>query len=648
MQQNEPSDSSSIGAGPLNADQSIEAFSGLERRIHAALETYSNVHRGCGHFSMITTHLFERARGVVLEYLGLESDRYIVIFCTPLRLNALKQLLDPSKFKVLSDQDTGLPLGVRALAVERDALPKGAPYQSGGGTTKLVGPDWVIWADAPERFEAGTPAIINIIAFAVALQLKRRNGDKPLFIPTQKNPTAGSILYHDELDPYSGPELLERLRKAHIGRDIIVPAREGEKRYVNLDNGASTPTFTPVWNAVALTWQQPENVQKEIITEVRSVCSRALGASPGNYDVIFTSNTTEAINLLSGFLKDKEGHDTQQVVLNSLLEHNSNDLPWRRQGFQSLVRLGVDRDGFIDMIGLESILSEYNRKGQHGKQRISLVAVSGASNVLGVFNDLSEISRIVHSYGALLLVDGAQMVAHREVDMEKSGIDFLAFSAHKVYAPFGTGVLVARKGALNLSPAELDLVRSSGEENPGGIAALGKSLVLLQRIGFDLIRKEEQSLTARALKGMSGIKGLRLFGIKDPESPAFAHKGGVIIFELKGKMAFVVAGELTAGGIGIRYGCHCAHLLVKHILNVPHALEQFQRILARLPGMTFPGVARVSLGLENVEEDIDKLIDVLGQIGQPRTVDGKASSSDKSIRTRIDEFARARGRKVYC
>ncbi len=140
------------------------------------------------------------------------------------------------------------------------------------------------------------------------------------------------------------------------------------------------------------------------------------------------------------------------------------------------------------------------------------MAVSGASNVLGTCNDLAEISRIVHRYGARLLVDAAQLVAHRKVEMAGCGIDYLAFSAHKVYAPFGTGVLVARKGLLNFSPAELALIHSSGEENVGGIAALGKALVLLQRIGLDVIQEEEQALTGRALRGLaqdSGPQGLR-------------------------------------------------------------------------------------------------------------------------------------------
>ena len=145
------------------------------------------------------------------------------------------------------------------------------------------------------------------------------------------------------------------------------------------------------------------------------------------------------------------------------------------------------------------------------------------------------------------------------------------------------GVLVARKGLLNFSPAELELIQSSGEENVGGIAALGKALVLLQRIGLDVIQEEEQALTARALRGLAQIPGLKIYGIKDPDSPRFAQKGGVIAFDLKDIMPNRVAKELAErGGIGVRYGCHCAHLLIKRLLNIPPLLEQFQGLILTL------------------------------------------------------------------
>jgi selenocysteine lyase/cysteine desulfurase len=108
-------------------------------------------------------------------------------------------------------------------------------------------------------------------------------------------------------------------------------------------------------------------------------------------------------------------------------------------------------------------------------------------------------------------VDAVQLVAHRKVDMADCNIDYLVFSAHKVYAPFGSGALVARKGLLNFNTSEIELIRSSGEENTAGIAALGKALVLLLRIGIDLIMEEEQTLTVRVLRGLAQIPGVKTY-----------------------------------------------------------------------------------------------------------------------------------------
>jgi selenocysteine lyase/cysteine desulfurase len=627
------------------ASKTAGAFAELERGVQAALETYSNVHRGSGHNSMVSTYLYEQARDIVLEYLGLSKGKHVVIFCTPRRAEVLKARLATKSYRSLSSRDMGLPLGVRALAGEKKALPKGAPFETGGGTARLVAPGWVIWAKVPDRLEAGTPAIINVIAFAKALRLMQQLGQDAFEGAPPENPAAGDSLYHEELEQYAGCELLAQLRQTLVGRGVRVPTTQGDNPFINLDNAASNPTFTPIWNAVRRAWRRPPDVQAEIIAEARSICAGALAAPLAAYDVIFTSNTTEAINLVAASL----GHEAEQgnepvVVANTLLEHNSNELPWRMVPGVSLIRLDVDGDGFVDLGELETLLRAYNEQGGHGKQRIKLVTVSGASNVLGVFNDLAQISRIVHSYGARLLVDAAQLVAHRKVEMEQCGIDYLAFSAHKMYAPFGAGALLARKGLLRFSPTELALIRSSGEENVGGIAALGRALVLLQRIGLDVIQEQEQALTARALRGMAQIPGLKVYGTKDPDSPRFASKGGVIAFSLsaQGIYAPKVAKELAErGGIGVRSGCHCAHMLVKRLAGVGPRLERFPRLMLTLaPKAALPGLVRISLGVENSEGDIDTLLDVLGDIArQPK--------SGADIRQQMDDFARAAAERVY-
>ena len=620
-----------------------DPFAELERSVHAALETYSNVHRGSGHKSMVTTHLYEQARTITLDYLGLNKYKYLVIFCTQRSAEVLKAKMETESYRIVSSRDIGLPLGVWAVAADKKKLPGGAPLLAGGGTARLVSPGWVIWDSAPDRFEAGTPSIINVIAFARALCMIQQYGKEIFQDPVSEKLSATEILYHDDLEKYSGPELLDRLRNTLIGHSILVPTIEGEKPYINLDNSASTPAFTPVWNAVRQTWRQPQKIQQEMIHEVRSICAEMLGASLTNYDLIFTSNTTEAINMAAGSINPDIEQDIEPVMLSTILEHTSNDLPWRMVPKFSVIRLPVDHEGFLDLDRIDKIFSEYNQKEKYGKKRIKLMAVSGASNVLGSFNNLEAIGHIVHKYGAKLLVDAAQLIAHRKIEMELWGIDYLAFSAHKVYAPFGTGVLAARKGLLNFESGELELIQSSGEANPGGIAALGKALLLMKRIGMDLIQEEEQALTRRALAGLKQINGLVVYGINDPESPRNTQKGGVLVFSMKGMMSNRIAEKLAMhGGIGVRYGCHCAHILVKHILGVSPFLERFQKIIARLfPRLRFPGVARVSFGIENTEEDVDRLINVLTSIaGKPREPKSDAEQYVKN-------FVRNAAERVY-
>jgi selenocysteine lyase/cysteine desulfurase len=141
-----------------------EAFAELGRGVRAALETYANVHRGSGHNSLATTHLYEQARAIVLDDLGLDKEGHTVIFCSPRRAELLQAQLARMSCRTVSSRDTGLPLGLLAVAVARHALPGGAPFQPGGGTARLVFPNRVIWARGADRFEVGTPAIINVIA----------------------------------------------------------------------------------------------------------------------------------------------------------------------------------------------------------------------------------------------------------------------------------------------------------------------------------------------------------------------------------------------------------------------------------------------------------------------------------------------------
>ncbi len=257
-----------------------DAFAELERRVKAALETYSNVHRGTGQFSMVSTLLFDHARDIVLEHLALDKNDYCVVFCSPYRAELFSRQIHRKNYSILSSSDIGLPLGLRAMAVRKRALPRGIPFQTGGSVAKMVSRKFIIWADAPQKFEAGTPGIINAIAFAVGLILTRHYGSHCFKAAKDPVTRANSIFNEDAISEYTGDELLAELGNQLVGKYMLVPTREGDSPYINFDNAASTPTFFPVWDAVTSAWRQPKSMYPEIISEVKMILADFLGADP--------------------------------------------------------------------------------------------------------------------------------------------------------------------------------------------------------------------------------------------------------------------------------------------------------------------------------------------------------------------------------
>ncbi|MHC1777565.1 MAG: aminotransferase class V-fold PLP-dependent enzyme [Lentimicrobium sp.] len=645
---------------PRASGTAEQAFAELEQSIFAALERYSNVHRGSGHFSAFSTHIYEKAREIVLGYLGLDKKKYQVIFLSPRRAKTFAGMLKPESYKLLPGRVTGLSPGVDALIIERAALPEGTPFETGGGTTRLYGPDWVIWAGQPDRFEAGTPAIINIIAFTKMLQIMKRLGKDVFRGSSAKDLTPAEILHSGEFMDLDGAELLHALRETTVGRDLQVPTTTGHRPFINLDNSATTPAFRPVWEAFRQGMRMNDQTVEAIAGNVRQICADALGAPLTSYEVIFTSNTTESINLAAAGLGNQPAGDAEPVILTTILEHSSNDLPWRTVTGHSVIRLEADNEGIFDLKRLEDLLGNYNEKGLHGKNRIRLVTVSGASNVLGTCNDLEAIATLVHRYGAWLMVDAAQLAAHRKISMENTGIDLLALSAHKIYAPFGTGVLIARKGLLKFDHTELKQIMASGEENPGGIAALGKALLLLQKIGFELIESEERNLTGKALKEMSRIPGIKIFGMLSAEPNGHIGKTGVIGFTVKSMMPSTVARKLAlTGGMGTRFGCLCAHLIIKQLSGFTPFQEKLQRFVVKMvPILNLQGIVRASFGLQNTEADVDALIEELKLItgnpdkGLKRNYPPQISNSaivmsEKAVKKHLKDFIAEGERMVF-
>ncbi|UCF97327.1 MAG: aminotransferase class V-fold PLP-dependent enzyme [Spirochaetaceae bacterium] len=616
-----------ISPGVKTAPLKARIFQELEQKTRLALRRYASVHRGAGQHAQISTRLYERARKIVLDYLELDGNDYCAIFGTRRSLSRLnRSIRSPEPVYQLFSNDLGLPLGIGVIAARKSALPRGVPDQRGGGTVNLVSRNYVIWKEAPEKFEAGTPNIIGAIMLAVALQLIKKYGDIGIFQQKDASTSAFQLLYADNLNVYSKPELLEQLGQSAIGRGEPVPTSEGLLPFVDFDSAATTPTLQAIWDVACQTVRQPKAMQGEVVPLVESICSKFFQIPLDEYEILFVSNSTEGINIIAESLRQRgrSRENIQPTVLTTGLEHNSNDLSWQYVPGISVLRLSVDDEGFIRQQQLEEMLFAYNQESRFGNRRIRLVAVSGCSNVVGAMNNLRNMSAIVHRYGAVLLVDAAQLAAHRQIAMIDAGIDILVCSGHKMYAPFGAGLLIVRKGLLKLPADEMDEIRASGRENAVGIAALGKAISLLSRVGVDTIQLWERELTRRAIQGLQRIPGVQIYGVSEVDSERFAHRGPVLAFSLKHVPHNLIAKMLAElGGIGVRSGCFCAHLFVKQLMGIS-PFRSFAANVAMLLSPSqikemLPGIVRASFSFLNTAEEIDHFLRTLERIASTPT-----------------------------
>jgi selenocysteine lyase/cysteine desulfurase len=341
--------------------------------------------------------------------------------------------------------------------------------------------------------------------------------------------------------------------------------------------------------------------------------------------VLFCKNTTEAINKLAARFHCPAAGEEKPVILTTIMEHHSNELPWRKVGH--VVHVELNADGTIDVADLRQKLDTY-------ENRIQLVAVTAASNVTGYINRIYDFARWAHTAGAQIAVDAAQLAPHRPIDVRPSNdpehIDYLAFSAHKMYAPYGIGVLVTDKKLFEFGDpvyvggGTVDIVslesaywkdlperEEAGTPDIVGVVALAKVVKLIKEVGFDSIIEHESHLTAYALERFAEMPEVIVYGDIDP-----AHardRLGVISFNIKGVDHALVASILSfEGGIGVRSGCFCAHPYVKRLLNVSveESKEVERHILAR-DRSKIPGAVRASFGLYNRKDEIDRLYEML-------------------------------------
>lgn len=428
-------------------------------------------------------------------------------------------------------------------------------------------------------------------------------------------------------------------RERVAGVNARVPVLGGETRpYVNFDNAASTPPFQRVLDAVTEFAPWYGNVHRGTgfksrlstwaYDEARASVARWVGADAEHDVVLFMRNATEGLNRVARrfpFAPDA-------VVLTTLMEHHSNDLPWRRMA--RVVHVGVGQDGRLDEHELRSRLREH-------AGRVALLAVTGASNVTGIVNPVHTYARWAHEAGGRIVVDAAQLAPHRAIEMRPGNdpehLDFLAFSAHKMYAPFGIGVLVGPRdvfaagdpddvGGGTVDSVDLDRVRWTAlpeREEAGtpcitGAVALGAAVREYETIGWACINAHEARLTHHALEVLRAIPGITLYGDVNPAHAA--DRLGVVAFNLEslphGLVAAVLAQEW---GIATRDGCFCAHPYVKALLGVNDAAShQIEERIARGDRSDLPGAVRVSLGLYNTMQEIDVLGEALRAIAAGR------------------------------
>lgn len=425
------------------------------------------------------------------------------------------------------------------------------------------------------------------------------------------------------------------LRRRIVGVDACVPLADGRLvPYANLDNAASTPVLREVLDAVNdfMPWYSSvhrgagykSRLATQAFEDARAAVAAFVGASEAEHVVIFGKNTTEAINKLAHRLAWRDG----DVVLVSTLDHHSNDLPWRARA--RVVHVGADAHGALDEEDFDRALA---RHAPH----VRLVAVTGASNVTGQMPRIHQLAEWAHAAGARILVDAAQLAPHRAIDMrplaDPGHIDYLALSAHKMYAPFGTGALVGRRDTFEQGVPDhpgggtvahvglggLDSVAwaaapdrdEAGSPNVVGAVALAAALRTLARIGMDGIAAHEARLVAHALRGLAAIDGVQVFG--DPDPRRAATRTGVIPFAVAGLPHELVAAVLSAEhGIGVRNGCFCAHPYLAHLLRLSSAdVGEARRALAAGRKAGVPGLVRISFGLYNDLGEVDRLLAAL-------------------------------------
>ncbi|HMD46280.1 MAG TPA: aminotransferase class V-fold PLP-dependent enzyme [Acidimicrobiales bacterium] len=430
----------------------------------------------------------------------------------------------------------------------------------------------------------------------------------------------------DDDAPAAGP------LAALVGADQEVPVLDGShRRYVDLDCAASTSAmvavaervteFVPWYSSVHRGAGYRSRVATAAYEEARGDVL-AFGGRAGRDDVaIICRNTTEALNHLAYRL----ALGPADVVVSTVVEHHANLLPWGRLARQRFVECGPD--GTFDTEAVVAALDA----GPHP----ALLAVTGASNVTGWLPPLDAICEAARARQVPVVVDAAQLAPHRPLP---AGPDFIAFSGHKLYAPYGAGALIGPRDAFTAGDPFLagggavDLVtldeviwtepperEEAGSPNVIGAVAMAAALGEIGRLGWEAVTTHEAALAARLRSGLAALDGVTLLG-----PPVGTDTLSVAAFAVGGQHHALVAARLSAEwGIGVRHGCFCAHPYLLRLLGVgPAGVEAARRDVRMGDRRRIPGAVRASCGLGTTGADVDLLLEALGELvaGRPAPV----------------------------
>lgn len=408
-----------------------------------------------------------------------------------------------------------------------------------------------------------------------------------------------------------------------VGADAPVPLNGGGTvPYANFDYAASAPCLTAVHAAVTAALPYYSSVHRgagyasQVTTAAYELARETVRSFVGAHErdaVVFTRNTTDSMNLLARALPQ----GTTVVVFES--EHHATLLPWR-----NAVQPAAPASPLDAIAAADAALSA-------APQGPRLLVVTAASNVTGELWPIAELAEVAHRRGARIAVDAAQLVPHRPLDMTALALDYVAFSGHKLYAPFGAGVLAGRGdwlraaapylkgggattavgderggGARPIWSTDPQQRHEAGTPNVLGAIALAAACEALTGAGLQALIAEEERLLTRLRRGLAAIPGLRELGLWDARHP----RVGIVSFTLDGwkarDLALTLSGEY---GVGVRDGKFCAHPFVRRLLGHSESLRESG-------GCTEGGdtAVRASIGVGTTEEQVDRLLAALGRL----------------------------------